>query len=239
MIFTKTLQVNLEEMQAALGYGASQPDEVTRQGIAAAAGELQAAAQPRWCWGLLPVSFAAESPRQAACITLGAGAIPLQGTDIAAHLAGCSHCVVLALTLGTAADALIRTAEAMDMAHAVLLDTAASTLVEQYADLAEELICTELAAHAEEGMPLYTTSRYSPGYGDLPLTLQGPLLAVVNAQRAIGLTASSSNILVPRKSITALIGVANRPVTGHLAGCSHCVLWNKCRGTARCATRKP
>lgn len=165
-------------------------------------------------------------------LLLGAGRLPLPGRDIALHLAGCSHCLVLALTLGVAADAGIRAAEASDMGKAVLMDTAASTLAEQYADLATGQLQAELAS--ERGKR-YLTGRYSPGYGDLPLALQAPLLALANAQRAIGLTASASHILLPRKSITALIGVAAQPVSGHLAGCRGCALWEKCRGTAGCA----
>ena len=33
---------------------------------------------------------------------------------------------------------------------------------------------------------------------------------------------------VPRKSVTALIGISDHPVTGRLATCGECVLREKC-----------
>ena len=34
--------------------------------------------------------------------------------------------------------------------------------------------------------------------------------------------------MTPRKSITAILGVSDHPVRGHLAGCGHCVLRTRC-----------
>ena len=54
----------------------------------------------------------------------------------------------------------------------------------------------------------------------------------LDAQRRIGLCVTGTDLLLPRKSMTALLGVSDHPVKGHLAGCGHCAL------RARCEYRK-
>ena len=48
--------------------------------------------------------------------------------------------------------------------------------------------------------------RFSPGYGDWPLEQQPELIRVTKCE-SIGITLSESKMLVPRKSVTAIIGL--------------------------------
>ena len=81
----------------------------------------------------------------------------------------------------------------------------------------------------------YLTGRFSPGYGDCPLTLQQPFAIALDTVRGLGMAVTPENLLTPRKSVTAILGVADHPVTGTRAGCGHCLLREKCeyrkRGT--------
>jgi len=117
------------------------------------------------------------------------------GGDIAAHLRGCGSCIVFAVTLGLGTERYLA-GLAADPAAALYADTACSLLIEEAAD------------YAEGEMPRHTTWRYSPGYGDLPLTLQGKLLSLLDAPRRLGLTLTDSGLMLPRKSITAIVGCA-------------------------------
>jgi 5-methyltetrahydrofolate--homocysteine methyltransferase len=121
-----------------------------------------------------------------------------RGSDIKTHLEGCDKIIILAATLGLQVDELIRQTEAADMAGAVVLDALASAAIEQVCDLAEADIRAE---HSE------ITARFSPGYGDFPLEVQSELLGLLNAKKKIGLYVNKSNLLIPRKSVTAVIGV--------------------------------
>lgn len=67
----------------------------------------------------------------------------------------------------------------------------------------------------------YLTGRYSPGYGDWPITVQPLVAAALDTARRAGLCVTDSNLMTPRKSVTALLGVSDHPVRGHLAGCGH------------------
>ena len=89
--------------------------------------------------------------------------------------------------------------------QALLLDACASAAVE---NLLEQLQAGLTAELQEQGWQL--TARFSPGYGDLPLDCQAQFCATLDAARRIGLTVSSSGLLLPRKSVTAVIGLAQQ-----------------------------
>lgn len=71
--------------------------------------------------------------------------------------------------------------------------------------------------------------RFSPGYGDLPLSLQNDLLDLLDAPRRVGLTASASHILLPRKSVTAILGVADGPIEKTIRSCLGCPAHGSCQ----------
>ena len=145
----------------------------------------------------------------------------LTGADIAAHLAGCDRAAVLCATLSSGADAAIRQAGAFDVLAGMMTDAMASALTEQLCDAAE----AEILA----GLPgLHPTWRYSPGYGDLPLTVQGDLLRTVNAEKRLGVTLSDSGMLIPSKTVTAVIGLSSKPIPKGKRGCAVCNMNQTC-----------
>lgn len=147
----------------------------------------------------------------------------LAGKDIFAHLRGCHTAVLTALTLGDGLERQIRAAQAQSTLYATVMDCCASVAVEQYCDLYETKLREQ---YTKQGK--FLTGRYSPGYGDFPIEKQQILARLLDTRRRIGLGVTPSSILTPRKSVTAVLGVSDRPVTGRLAGCSHCVLREKC-----------
>ena len=148
-------------------------------------------------------------------------AVELAGGAIKKHLEGCHEMAIMGATLGTAIDHLIRTSQIRDMAAAVILDCGASVLIEQICD-AFELQMKEAAGGG------FLTGRFSPGYGDLPIETQGRLIKILDGPRKIGLTVTQSYIMIPRKSVTAILGIADHPVSGYLATCSECTLKDTC-----------
>lgn len=213
MHFAKRLAPCREDILRSLGYGSG--GAPLPPGFERALDEISTAAAPRWVWRRFPLDDACH---------LGDTGLQLHGGDIAAHLAGCGAALLLAVTLGRGPDEAIRRAAATDVGHSVLLDSAASTLAEQYAELAEETLRSEAAQGGE-----YLTGRFSPGYGDFPLGAQETLLRLLDAPRAIGLTAVEGGLMLPCKSITAVLGVADHPVQGLRPGCAHCSMAASCR----------
>ena len=146
--------------------------------------------------------------------------------SIKKHLEGCNKAVLMAVTLGVGVDQLLRKTQVTDMALAVILDTGASVLIEQLADDFQEEIVKK--PDASDQNDTFTTPRFSPGYGDWPITEQARIVRLLDGQRQIGLNVTKDSLMVPRKSITAVIGIADHPVKGCLATCDECVLRDKC-----------
>lgn len=149
--------------------------------------------------------------------------LPLKGNDIAIHLKDCDHVYILVATLGAKVDKEIKLTQYKSMASALALDAAACEGIEKLCDLAElEIINKEFSSGN------FVTGRYSPGYGDFPLDIQPTLIQFTDASKKIGLTVNSSNLLIPKKSVTALLGVSNIPTKGKTRGCSTCNLADRC-----------
>ena len=74
----------------------------------------------------------------------------------------------------------------------------------------------------------YLTGRFSPGYGDWDIAVQPLVANALDTVRRAGLCVTDTNLMIPRKSVTAILGVSDHPVKGKLAGCVHCVLRTRC-----------
>ncbi len=147
----------------------------------------------------------------------------LSGADIETHLRRCTHAAVFCATLSFGADRAIRAAQAKDVAMAHLMDAMASAAVEQFCDMAEkEILSLPQLRH------FFTTWRYSPGYGDFPIAAQIDLLGAIDAARRIGVCVNESGIMTPRKSVTAIVGLADTPLQRQRRGCAVCNLSETC-----------
>ncbi len=149
---------------------------------------------------------------------------PLLGRDIARHLQDCTHAVLMAATLGPEVETLLMRTQITDMARALVLDSCASTAIENVCDNFEDELRQLCAGEGQ-----YLTDRFSPGYGDMPIHQQRDFCNLLDTQRRIGLTVSQSGIMLPRKSVTAVLGVATTPRTRRSAGCAHCNLFRTCQ----------
>ena len=144
-----------------------------------------------------------------------------KGNDIGAHLENCRKAILMCVTLSAETDKLIRSLEAESMEKAFITDTLASAAVEQACERAEEII--------KEQMGEYNyTWRFSPGYGDFPLDAQRDFLKVTDAAKRIGLNITDSLILIPRKSVTAVMGISEEPLPPKRRGCICCNMRDRC-----------
>lgn len=213
------LQPEKREILRYLGYGDAAPDSRTEAEINLCCKTLQQAVKPRFCYRIFPIQKNPEGEG-----LLLDGVLLLRGRDLARHLEGCDQCAVMAATLGIEADNLIRIAQTEGMSRALILDACATALTEALCDRVQEIISRQ-EAHPE----FFTTGRFSPGYGDLPITLQSDLCRLLDAQRKIGLTVTETSILLPRKSVTALLGLSPHPQKDAGGTCATCTLAETCR----------
>lgn len=160
--------------------------------------EAQVLIKPAANWAVFPYDNNAN-------VIVAQTAVPIVGTGIKEHLSGARQIAVLAVTIG---EKLEQTAA--DYFHsgrytlALLLDAAGTVAVEAAADSVEHLIKQQQLQYGWQ-----TTSRFSPGYGDWEISVQPNILELAGAY-SIGVTHTSSCMLVPRKSVTAVIGMTTR-----------------------------
>ena len=207
----------LPDIDEALRYlgGGSHPPEELRQQAASVAEELADQVQPRYTYKLFPLV------REESGFRLDGTDLLLSGQTAQRMLAQCGQAVLLACTLGTKFDAMVRSAQARDMARAVIMDACGSALVEQGCDESERDIAAQFPG-------LYLTDRFSPGYGDLPLSLQPAICAVLDAERRLGIHVTSSFLMNPSKSVTAVIGLSDKPQMARIRGCAWCAMRDTC-----------
>lgn len=148
--------------------------------------------------------------------------LTFSGNDIKNHLEDCTRAVLMCATIGAEADKLIRLTEISDISAAFVMDSLASAAVEQVCSQADNII--------KETFPTeFLTWRFSPGYGDFPIEIQRDFLDVMNAQKRIGLNVGSGNILIPRKSVTAVAGLSRTPIPKKRRGCVCCNMAEVCQ----------
>ena len=141
---------------------------------------------PRLCFGIREIRV---SPEEVAF-----GDLTAKSRDLARHLAGYRRAVLFAATVGAGADRAISRAERQSPARALLLDAFFSERVEALCDLFT----------AQYNDPC---RRFSAGYGDLPLEFQREIFRVLDCPRRIGVSLGDNLLMVPTKSVTAVIGV--------------------------------
>ncbi len=187
---------NKDEVLRYLGYRNQNLDRVTDSLIEECMEEMRNLIREKYIYRFFDIC------RENGEVSLDETNLVLTGDDIKEHLEKSESCILMAVTLGNDVDSKIRYYERKSVTKALILDACATAAVEEICDE----ICEKLEKKVNEKNKTLT-DRYSPGYGDLPIDIQNDFLSVLEAQKSIGLTANSHSILIPRKSVTAIVGV--------------------------------
>jgi hypothetical protein len=142
--------------------------------------------------------------------------VPWDSRNLAHHLRHCREGYLYAVTLGAETDRLLRRWGAQSMAKAAVGQACCAVWLD---DLCAKL-CEELQTELHPGE--YLTPPFSPGYGDWALSAQGEVLALLNAHKRIGLTLTAGGMMVPEKSVTAVVGVSDRKEEACGQKCMRC-----------------
>lgn len=142
----------------------------------------------------------AEFPLSMADGAIDLGFTRVASRDLAKNLAGCTHVVVFAATVGLGLDRLIARYSSLSPVRALCLQAIGAERIEALCDTFE----TELCYATFHGR---IHARFSPGYGDLPLDFQREIFRVLDCPRRIGLSLNESLLMSPTKSVSALIGI--------------------------------
>ena len=208
-------------LEEALRYlGAARADEATRRAVAETAQTLRETISPRFVYRVFDLEKKGGAP------FLPDAGLTLPGKLARRMLEGCGKAALLICTLGAGFDARMRHMQARDMAGAVILDACGSAWVEAGCREAEKAVAVRHPGW-------FLTDRFSPGYGDLPLTLQPDWLRILDAEKRLGVQAAESCQLIPAKTVTAVIGLSRQPQPARIRGCAYCALKNTCTARER------
>ncbi|MGL4791797.1 MAG: hypothetical protein ACRCW1_10335, partial [Anaerotignaceae bacterium] len=140
-----------------------------------------------------------------------------QGMDIYNLLKTCHKAVLVAATLGQDFETRLRIAQVKNMSEAIILDSCGSSAIENICDNFQN----DIEAHfAKENQ--FITSRFSIGYGDFPLENQKDFCKILNTEKFAGITVNNGGLLVPTKSVTAIIGISNQKQPKRKPSCENC-----------------
>ena len=123
----------------------------------------------------------------------------LTGKAIKKHLKGYDRAMFLCLTIGSAFDREVEKQMVKNPTLAVILNACGIQAVEK--------ACDALQLKAEEETGMKTGVRFSPGYGDLPLSTQKDFIRILNTERLAGVTINENYLMNPRKTVTAVCGL--------------------------------
>lgn len=205
------MQVGRAEVLRYMRMGGAEPDAVLSERLARVEREVLAACRPASYWRLEPLSFG-PGPGD-----LRIGPLAVRSCALARTLRGCRHAFLFCATLGAGVDALLRRYSQTSGADALMAQAVATAAVEAWCDECQAKLLAEPAVAGESLRP-----RFSPGYGDLPLETQRPLLQVLDSARRAGIVLTETLLMVPSKSVSAVIGAGPGPADPPHAGCASC-----------------
>ena len=127
--------------------------------------------------------------------------VSINSESLGINLRNCRKVFLVAVTIGPQVDAFIRRTQALDSVKASILQAAGAMLAEKTIEFINAQIKDIAVSQNTKCKP-----RFSPGYGDVPLTIQKDFFRLLPCSK-IGLSLMDTLIMSPEKSITAFIGM--------------------------------
>lgn len=179
-----------------LGYYAARVDDFTAKLIEECTDEFLNAANFTACFSSVPVTD---------------GKIVLNGHSIVCNslkknLSGCEKAYILAATTGIEAHRLLKKNSVISPLKGIVTDCVGSAAIEAFCD----------KINLSFDNPDFLRPRFSPGYGDMPLECQKIIIDFLQTSKTIGISLTESLMMIPIKSVTAVIGIGKekRKCTG-------------------------
>lgn len=195
--------------------GCKEADSQTAALVRSCIGEIRTKLTYKVCYSLFEVEI-----RDDIC---DFGAFTVRSRNLAGHLKGSESAIWFAATVGVETDRLIARYGHISPVKALMFQAIGAERIEALCDM----FCADISKEYHTG----AKTRFSPGYGDLPLEAQKDVFTVLSPEKRIGLTLNDSLLMSPSKSVTAVVGLGGQECrTGsRCSGCSR----NRCtfRGT--------
>ena len=204
------------EVRRYMGYrGPVETSPETDAMVKKAVSSLEKDCSPKYVAREFPVSVSSSSVRIAD--------VTIESRALARNLTGCTCCVLFAATAGTSCDMLVKRAAVTSSAYASCCQAAGAAAIEAYCDMINENIKNEYEAKG-----LFARPRFSPGYGDLSIEHQKDWFRLLDVTKNTGIELTDSLLMVPTKSVTAVIGFSPNKLPCIKQGCELCTMSATC-----------
>lgn len=135
-------------------------------------------------------------------VELEGTSLVLAGSNIATHLTGATEVALMAVTLGFESERLLKQLSCISATEGIIADACASSMIENAAhnfaqDISEEVKLRNMRCG----------KRFSPGYGNFPLSIQQEFITAIGADKTLGIKVTEGDLMVPTKSITAVVPI--------------------------------
>lgn len=204
---SQALEIPMPDICRYLGLGKNPPDAALNALMEKCLAEFRAAVHFRACFLVVPITETAGG------VKLGALFAP--GQSLAGNLSGCNRAILFAATIGAETEWQRKRAAVTSPARALVLDAIGTAAVESFCNA----LCGEWS---REFTDCFLRPRFSPGYGDLPLAVQRPLLSCLDSSRKAGIFLTDALLMIPQKSVSAVVGIGRTGCTARLPDCTFC-----------------
>lgn len=210
-----SVQIDRKEVYRYLGFRGVVPSRDIADKVEVYIKKLEEVSVPRSFCRYFPLLPAEDAQEEGGCVRFAD--LEIRSRNLAGNLRGCTQVCMLAVTIGIGADRLVSRAQLTDVAGAAICQAAGAAMAEAWCDEINSGIISEAARQS-----LYCRPRFSPGYGDFSLEHQKDFSRLLDMPKTCGITLTDSLLMVPTKSITALIGLSPEKSPCVMSGCETC-----------------
>ena len=196
--------VNRKEIAQYLGIRGGEPDAVTAALIEDCLSELNEKITPKHVFQIHPLTLAADKAG------IDFTCFQTNSKNLYRNLEGCDEVLLFAATIGQGADFIIRRYEKTKMSLAAVCQAAAAAMIEAYCNALNDAWKREYEAKGR-----FLKPRFSCGYGDFALEHHRDFVRVLEMEKRIGVHLNDALLMVPTKSVTAVIGIGDAPGKGN------------------------
>lgn len=205
-------KINIEskEVLRYLGYGNNAADYAVTSAIEKCITEIKPKLHCMACYDRFDLSANSDG-------TLNLGFIGTTSKNLFKNLRDCEEIILFTATIGIETDRIIRKYSAVSPLNAVVAQATGTVAIEAWCNI----LCRRFE-ETEQCKGNYLRPRFSPGYGDFPLSVQKRIFEVLDCSRKIGVTLTDSLLMIPSKSVSAIIGISKNNLNCTVHGCEIC-----------------
>lgn len=197
------ITIDLNEVAVYLGYySANGIDENT---ISEVISEFKNSSDFRACIAKVPVKINGDS--------VDLGFMQVESKSLMKNLEDCDEAYIIAATAGISSQRLIEKNSVISPVKGIVTDCVGSAAIEAF--------CDKINLSLSDN-PDFLRPRFSPGYGDLCIDCQRKIVEFLSANKNIGLSLTESLMMIPKKSVTAIIGIGKEKNKCKGNGCMTC-----------------